>query len=206
VTSADSTTALVYVQVVDPSGGVVQQQAFDNQSFTAGQQRTFPVTWNVPSGMTTGAYTVKVGVFSPGWGVMHTWNDQAASFNVTSGVVPPTATPVPPTATPAPTGACSPRPPVTTNIVKEFSGVLRVTVSATGANNTIRRIAYDPSNAIVRVAGLPDQTSQFTTTPQTVSTTFRVYQRTRGAARVNLAVTDACGTWQTFVGGGNGAF
>jgi hypothetical protein len=181
--------ALVDVELYAPNGQRVHQQVFDNQAFVASQQRSFPVAWSVPNTAAAGVYAVKIGVFSPGWGTVYSWNDNATTFAVGS------AGP-----------QCSPRPPVTTSVVKEGPGVLRATITATGANNTIRRLDFTPRNAIVRGTGLPDQTAQFSTTPLSTSTTFRVVQRTPGAAQVNLVVTDGCGTWQTFVGGGPTAF
>ena len=133
------------------------------------------------------------------WG--GTWRARDISiWSLTTAGGPPAPTP-----TPLPV-VCSPRPPVTTSIVKEGSGVLRATIVATGTNNTIRRLDFAPTNAIVRGTGLPDQTGAFSTTPQTASSTFQILQRTPGAASVRLTVTDGCGTWQTFAGGGASAF
>jgi hypothetical protein len=41
------------------------------------------VSWAVPAGALPGTYTVKIGVFSPGWGTLHSWNNGAAQFAVT---------------------------------------------------------------------------------------------------------------------------
>jgi hypothetical protein len=96
---------------------------------------------------------------------------------------------------------------VITRVVRESPGVLRATISVTGANNTLRRIDFEPHNAVVRRSGLPDQSGPFSMTLQATSTSFQILQRTPGTgAVVRLAVTDACGTWTTFVGGGRGAF
>jgi uncharacterized protein YfaS (alpha-2-macroglobulin family) len=83
VTSATTTNALVDIEVYDPSGTRVFQRYYDNQSFTAGQTNTFSAAWTVPNTAATGTYTVRVGVFSPGWGTMYDWNDSAARFSVT---------------------------------------------------------------------------------------------------------------------------
>jgi hypothetical protein len=115
----------------------------------------------------------------------------------------PTSSPTPP----PPSVVCSPRPRVTTTVVKESPGVLRATISATGANNTVRSVNFTPNGAIVRRAGFSDQTAPFSSTPQTASTSFQILQRTPGAAAtVQLAVTDGCGATSTFVGGGPAAF
>jgi hypothetical protein len=92
VTSGSAGNFLVDVEVYAPSGAKVHQQFFDGQAFTAGQTRSFPVAWSVPAGTAAGAYTVKIGVFAPGWGTLHHWNDSAGTVTVTSGgdTTPPT--------------------------------------------------------------------------------------------------------------------
>jgi hypothetical protein len=83
VKSATATKVLVDVEVYDASGNKVFQQFWDNQSFSAAQTRTFTASWSVPSSATPGTYTVKIGVFSPGWGTLYSWNGQAATLTVT---------------------------------------------------------------------------------------------------------------------------
>ena len=83
VSSSQASTVLVDVEIYDPSGARVFQQFWDNQSFTANQTRAFTTSWSVPATAGTGSYTVKIGVFSPGWGSLYTWNNQAAVFSVT---------------------------------------------------------------------------------------------------------------------------
>jgi hypothetical protein len=61
----------------------VFQQFWDNQSFAANQSRTFTASWSVPLSAGTGTYTLKIGVFSPGWGTLLNWNNGAATFTVT---------------------------------------------------------------------------------------------------------------------------
>ncbi|MGE3272092.1 MAG: fibronectin type III domain-containing protein [Chloroflexota bacterium] len=110
VTSGSAVTALVDVEVYSAAGAKVYQTYLEDQPFLANQPRTFPVTWNVPAGQAAGAYTVKIGVFSPGWAANLHWNNDAGTVTVGSGsaptstptAAPPTATPPPPTATPVP--------------------------------------------------------------------------------------------------------
>jgi hypothetical protein len=64
------------------SGAKVFQQIWDNQSFNTGQTRMYSANWTVPLTMTPGSYTVKIGVFSPGWTTLYTWNNTAAVFTV----------------------------------------------------------------------------------------------------------------------------
>lgn len=81
---AATASALIDVEVHGPSGKKVFQKAFDNQSFTAGQVRTYDVSWNVPSDAATGTYVVKVGVFDAGWGTLRHWNNAASSLEVSA--------------------------------------------------------------------------------------------------------------------------
>jgi len=83
VKSATALNALIDLEVYDASGNKVFQKFWDNQAFSAGQTRTFAATWAVPASQRTGGYTVKIGVFAPGWASMYTWNDSAGTFSVT---------------------------------------------------------------------------------------------------------------------------
>jgi hypothetical protein len=82
VTSASSCSALVDIEVYDGAGNKTFQRYYDQQSFTAGHGRQYTANWTVPSSATVGAYTVKIGVFSSGWGTMYNWNNQAAQLTV----------------------------------------------------------------------------------------------------------------------------
>jgi endoglucanase len=110
VTASTASTAIVSLNVYAP-GGITQldQQWFENQIFTAGQQRTYTVSWSVPSTAASGTYVVKAGVFPPGWAPKHyNWWDPIGSFNVTA----PAPTPAPtaaPTAAPTPTPTTAPQ-------------------------------------------------------------------------------------------------
>jgi hypothetical protein len=99
---------------------------------------------------------------------------------------------------PAPPEPCAPRSPVRI-ATSVGDGVLEVTVTAgsgaltaldvsSGANWTI-----DPPTPIEIPAGA----TEFT---------FRIRRTAPGAVAVPFTVTDACGEWPTFVGGGAGAF
>jgi hypothetical protein len=82
VKSAAAGSVLIDVEVYDSTGARVFQRTFDKQSFSAGETRTFQSTWIVPTSARVGTYTVKIGVFSPGWGTVYNWNDRAATFTV----------------------------------------------------------------------------------------------------------------------------
>src|SRR4051812_36883767 len=87
VKSSGAMNLLIDLEVYSPSGQKVFQQAWDNQSFTAGQQRSFSVDWTVPANSTAGAYKLKIGLFSVGWGTMYNWNDNAGTLTVSTGTV-----------------------------------------------------------------------------------------------------------------------
>jgi hypothetical protein len=82
VTSSAAANVLVDIEVYSPSGAKVFQRAFDNQAFTAGQKRTYSVSWRVPGTAQRGTYVVKLGIFGPGWSGLRSWNDSAVRFTV----------------------------------------------------------------------------------------------------------------------------
>lgn len=99
-----ATSALVDIEVYGLDGTRQFQQAFDNQAFGAGQQRSFSVTWSVPTAAQA-AYVVVVGIFGPGWVSIQpwsTWTSQATTLSIVAAAAPtPTPSPTPaPTATP----------------------------------------------------------------------------------------------------------
>jgi hypothetical protein len=95
ITSSAALSALVDVEIYNPAGVKVGQQFFDNQSFSVNQTRSFPVSWTVPSGSAMGPYSVRIGIFAPGWTSIRHWNGNAAGFNVGSATSTPTPTPTP---------------------------------------------------------------------------------------------------------------
>lgn len=108
VTSATATTAVVDIEIYAPgAASAIYQVYFENQTFAAGQQRSYPATWLVPAGTAVGNYSVKLGVFAPNWASLYSWNDSAAIFSVV------------PQATPSPTlsGTPSPFPSATATVV-----------------------------------------------------------------------------------------
>ncbi|MGE3077094.1 MAG: hypothetical protein AB7N24_20390 [Dehalococcoidia bacterium] len=82
VRASAATQALVDVEVYNSSGQKVHQQFWDNQSFSANSTRSFSTTWQVPSNLQPGTYTVKIGIFAPGWNGMFLWNNNARTFTV----------------------------------------------------------------------------------------------------------------------------
>ena len=74
------------VEVYDPTGARAYQASWSAQSFTAGGQLTFNTTWSPPSNAPTGAYIVRLGVFTANWASTLHWNNQAASTGVANAV------------------------------------------------------------------------------------------------------------------------
>ena len=209
VTSGSAVNVLVDVEVYSPTWSKVYQTWFDSQAFAAGQQRFYPVSWNVPANAATGTYTVMVGIFHPGdWTPNYAWNDHAGTFSVAAGGAIATATPTL-TPTPAlPAVSCSPRPPIQIASTPG-GGRLSVTVTATGQNNQLLSLQFTrTTNAVVDVAGQTGRSGAFTVNlPGTSATSSFVVRRVgTGSATVAVTVTDRCGGWSTFVGGGPGAF
>jgi hypothetical protein len=108
---------------------------------------------------------------------------------------------------------CSTRPQTTIQTQLLGGGRLQVTVlagrPATAPNNLIRRIRLSPfANARVEILGQTVGMGGGTVTPNPLapSVTFTVVRQATGAVTVPLVITDDCGDWTTFVGGGPNAF
>ena len=93
VTSKATMSVLFDVEIYDPTGTRISQQAQDNQQLTVSQTADVLFNWQVPDQAVDGLYTVKAGIFAPGWGENEFWNDQAAQFSVSdaNGDPPPAA-------------------------------------------------------------------------------------------------------------------
>ncbi len=88
-TADQATSAIVSIYVYAPGGTAeLDQQYFEDQSFVAGETRTYTVTWQVPASAGAGTYVVKLGTFPPAWQLHYTWTDLAATFSVTAGATP----------------------------------------------------------------------------------------------------------------------
>ena len=124
----------------------------------------------------------------------------------------PSPTPTPPPAPPV--TSCSPRPTFSVRATPAGRGELRVTVTAgtpAGATgNTVRAVRLGtPTNARVELAGrgLVTDGQLVQLAAGVREATLLVRRATPGSATtVPLSLTDDCGEWQTFVGGGPAAF
>ncbi len=72
---------LVDVEIYGPKGHRVKQHTW-TVNLTAGARRDLSFTWHIGAHRKKGRYTVKVGVFEPGWASMLTWNNGATTFRV----------------------------------------------------------------------------------------------------------------------------
>lgn len=77
-----ASSALVDLEIYDAAGVKVGQIYYDNQSFAAGAVKRYTWTWTVPASAAKGTYTVKVGVFAPGWASFKYWNNSVKTFVV----------------------------------------------------------------------------------------------------------------------------
>ncbi len=82
VTATGSATALVDMEIYDLNGNKVYQKSWDNRTFTSNLRRRYAATWVVPANLPMGTYIVKVGIFSPGWGTLYHWNENAGVLQV----------------------------------------------------------------------------------------------------------------------------
>jgi uncharacterized repeat protein (TIGR01451 family) len=113
---------------------------------------------------------------------------------------------------------CATRPPVGLAVTRGASGELNVTVTAgvppiksvefqlsSGATSHNARIDVpaDPSIASIASAGILNQTQDFTLHVGVARVRFVVNRIQSGGFTVPLAVTDGCGSFQTFVGYGS---
>jgi hypothetical protein len=101
--------------------------------------------------------------------------------------------------TATPPESCAPRAPVGVAATRLGEGVLEVTVKA-GNGALVSLNVTDGPNWIIdpnTPVQVPDGATELT---------FRVLRNGPGAVHVPIAVVDGCGSWQTFVGGGTGAF
>ncbi|MDQ1914625.1 fibronectin type III domain-containing protein [Paenibacillus sp. GD4] len=91
VSSTKKDTVLVDAEIYSPTGEKVHQQFLDLQELRANQVHTYPMSWQVPAGAAEGDYTVRIGLFKPGWGKLYHWNSQAAVIKVqeSADVTPP---------------------------------------------------------------------------------------------------------------------
>ena len=72
---------LVDVEIYGPRGHRVAQHAWTTD-LASGTTRNLAFAWHVGAHRNLGRYTVKVGVFEPGWAGLLEWNNRATTFSV----------------------------------------------------------------------------------------------------------------------------
>ena len=82
VTASAGSIALVDLEIAGPNGRKVGQRSWSAVTFTGGATRTLTWTWHVSTTRPLGLYTVRIGVFTPGWSTLEVWNGRAAAFHV----------------------------------------------------------------------------------------------------------------------------
>src|SRR5205807_7523700 len=83
VTSLIPSTAVIGIDVYAPGGSTVAfEKWFHNESFGAGEQRTYPISWTIPAGATLGTYRIDVSAYAVGWKALFGAKIAAATFSV----------------------------------------------------------------------------------------------------------------------------
>ena len=138
VKSNATRSALIDIEIYDRSGRKVFQKYWDNQSLTTGQTREFRTSWGT-AGRAAGTYTVKVGVFRPGWTSLIHWNDRAGAVTLAT-VAPTTTSPTttsPTTTSPTTTSPTTTAPaPTTTTTPATTTTVPAPTTTSTSPSTT----------------------------------------------------------------------
>jgi subtilisin family serine protease len=103
---------------------------------------------------------------------------------------------------------CTPRPPVQLSTSKNGDGRLKIDVRAGAGSLRSVDLTVSANGSVDVVGGQTGLTGTQTHVPAPMTTQATYLLRPLGAAGANvqLVVTDACGTWRTFAGGGSGAF
>ncbi len=78
-------TVLVDIEIYDPSGARAGQRFWDNQSFAAGESRSFTFQHTLAPGA-SGTHVVHAGLFEPDWAQLVSWQPNLAAVSVSSGL------------------------------------------------------------------------------------------------------------------------
>jgi endoglucanase len=80
---------IIYFDFRSPAGGqALARWTFPGQYFSAGETKTYRISYIVPSGLPAGKYNFALGAFSADWRTPYLWNYQAASLSITAAPVP----------------------------------------------------------------------------------------------------------------------
>ncbi len=93
VTSDTTRPALIDIEVRLPAGTKAFQQYQDNVDLPAGVQTAITATWQIPADAARGVVYVQIGVFTPAWGQLLHWEENALEFSVAAPGETPAALP-----------------------------------------------------------------------------------------------------------------
>jgi hypothetical protein len=77
-----ASNVFVDLEIYGAGGQKMAQRIFGGQSFAAGEPHSYTWSYVAEGTLPSGTYTVKIGVFSGDWSVLHQWDNQAATFVV----------------------------------------------------------------------------------------------------------------------------
>jgi len=80
--SGGLSNSIVELKVFSQSGAAVMTTYWTGQNFMPGQTLQFSYTWNSPTSLPAGTYSVAIGVFNSTWGTNYYWNGSAGSITV----------------------------------------------------------------------------------------------------------------------------
>jgi hypothetical protein len=84
VTASQAATIHIAPHVYTSEGVQAGKQEYFNQSFSAGQTRSYTYRFQVPSTAALGTYYAQVGIWDLGWTLL-LWDDAVGTFNVVAG-------------------------------------------------------------------------------------------------------------------------
>lgn len=82
LTPSKDTVVLIDFELYDAQGQKVWQAFHDNLTLAGGAAYTDTAFLAVPDTFASGEYTLKTGIFAPGWANLYVWNDQAGTLTV----------------------------------------------------------------------------------------------------------------------------
>src|SRR5262249_44292243 len=83
--SGSAADVLIDLEIYDTSNTKLAQRAFPGQSFIPGETKSYEWPYFVDVLRPDGIYTVKTGVFSDDWSVLHQWDNAGTTFIVGAG-------------------------------------------------------------------------------------------------------------------------
>src|SRR5262245_58974512 len=85
ICSGSTADVVVDLEIYGSSNTKLARRAFPGQSFTPGETKSYEWPYFVDVLRPDGIYTVKIGVFSDDWSVLHQWDNAGTTFIVGAG-------------------------------------------------------------------------------------------------------------------------